>query len=795
MTSVWRKVLADFWTNKTRTFLMVLTIALGVFSVGFVGNVGAMMNRDMDADFNSASPAHAKIFADSLNDEWVQALQKVPGVAGVEGRTQVLAQLLQTNGEKVPIQIEAPKSFDSIQLNLLRSANPLDGNFPIPDWKEVVFDNSAAMLGYKPGDVVEIKLSNNNIRKLTLKGYVHDVTSFPYAMAGTVIAYVTPNTVKWLGGPNNYNKLLFSVSENGTDSQHVTDVAHAITDRFKKSNQIRDWQVSMYNPGHHFGWDITQGVIAILSILGWMTVLLSIFLIVNTIVALMSQHVRQIGIMKAIGGGYWQIFSMYMALVLIFGLMALMISIPLASWAAYQTCRFTSTFLNYEIGSAVYDPATVILQVILAFLVPVVAALAPLMNGLRISVREALNNYGIGNTSTQKQETIQLNFFPRPVLISLRNTVRKKARLTLTLFALVFGGAIFIAVLNLWLSFGQAIRDVEGYFVSDINFTFTGTYFLSDVNAITMKNPSVTGLEGWMSANAEIISADGKTSNEIGITAPPSNSTLIKPVMTSGRWLNSFDKNAIVIGNHLLKIRPELKVGDWVTIKLQNRDAQWQIVGTYLMPGNTSPPEVYANYEYLSQLMRQPNKVNSLLVITAQHDAETQKYVSAQLEDSFSRKNISLSSIQQGAVWVARQKSQSDVLIYFMLVMAVLIASVGGLGLMGMMSINVMERTREIGVMRAIGAADMDIQQIVIIEGLAIGLASWVVALLLSIPLTHLLDYGVGVSVFQAPLQVVFNWTGSLVWLIGILLIAALASAIPAWRASRLTVRDTLVYE
>ena len=134
-------------------------------------------------------------------------------------------------------------------------------------------------------------------------------------------------------------------------------------------------------------------------------------------------------------------------------------------------------------------------------------------------------------------------------------------------------------------------------------------------------------------------------------------------------------------------------------------------------------------------------------------------------------------------------------LAYFLFFMAVLIASVGGLGLMGLMSINVMERTREIGVMRAIGAGNADIQRIVIAEGIVIGLVSWVLALLLSIPITYLLDYSIGISIFQAPLSVIFSWTGPCAWLAGILLIASLASAVPAWRASRLTVRETLVYE
>ena len=81
------------------------------------------------------------------------------------------------------------------------------------------------------------------------------------------------------------------------------------------------------------------------------------------------------------------------------------------------------------------------------------------------------------------------------------------------------------------------------------------------------------------------------------------------------------------------------------------------------------------------------------------------------------------------------------VVVSFMTVMAVLIAVVGGLGLMSTMSINVMERTREIGVMRAIGASNSDIQSIVIVEGMVIGMISWAISILVSIPITGLLTY------------------------------------------------------
>jgi putative ABC transport system permease protein len=111
------------------------------------------------------------------------------------------------------------------------------------------------------------------------------------------------------------------------------------------------------------------------------------------------------------------------------------------------------------------------------------------------------------------------------------------------------------------------------------------------------------------------------------------------------------------------------------------------------------------------------------------------------------------------------------------------------------MSINVLERTREIGVMRAIGASNADIQAIVIVEGLVIGMISWIASIVLSIPLTVALTTGVGLAILTAPMPPVYGLTGILVWLVSILLIGAAASALPAYRASSLTVRDTLAYE
>jgi putative ABC transport system permease protein len=298
-----------------------------------------------------------------------------------------------------------------------------------------------------------------------------------------------------------------------------------------------------------------------------------------------------------------------------------------------------------------------------------------------------------------------------------------------------------------------------------------------------------------MMLGGEIISADETTANELALVAPPADSTLIEPILTEGRWLMPGDENAIVIGNHLLSVRPDLKVGDTIKLNILERESEWKIVGVYNIPGNVIPPLVYVNYEYVSHLINSPGDVYSLRIITSEDDPAIVAAIGQQLQTLLDEKQIQVSNIELAAEWRLQQTQQTDVLVYFMLVMAILTAIVGGLGLMSTMSINTLERTREIGVMRAIGASNFDIQKIVLVEGLFIGLLSWTGGILLSAPITSALVYGVGLAIFKTPLQFTFGVQGIVTWLAITLGLAILASALPARRASRLTVRDTLAYE
>ena len=530
MSSRWKKVWADFWSNKGRTFLTIMTIMVGTFAVGFNSNLGLYMTESMDGDYLSANPSEAQVYAGPLNDDMVKIARTIPGVDTVEGFSSVSARILRPDGTYVDIGITALEDPSKATLNHLK---PDVGETGIPKYakEEMIIDASAKSLGYKPGDTITLELSSGRKRQIKLVGFVHDVTGFPYNLAKRVNAYVTPDTLEWLGGNRSgYDMLAISVAEKQTDAKHVTEVAQAVADRMERAGATI-YFVNVYQPGHHFAYNITQGIFFVLGVLGYLTVLLSGFLIINTITALMTQQTRQIGIMKAVGGGTSQIVGMYVVLILGFGLGALLIAVPLANMAAQFIGGGMAEWLNFRVPPYQGYSVTYVQQIFVALVVPLLAAIFPVYNSVRVTVREAISDYGLGGNAKPKKDSVSQKsvLIPRPIRISIRNTFRRKARLGITLFTLVLGGAVFIAVYNLWASFDKVMEDIQGYFLADINIAFDHGYRFEKVANIAEGIPGVDSAEGWLEYPGTLKMGDDEAGTQILFVAPPSTSDFDRP--------------------------------------------------------------------------------------------------------------------------------------------------------------------------------------------------------------------------------------------------------------------------
>ena len=793
----WQKVFRDLWINRTRTILVILSIAVGVFSVGLVINAMETFMKDLDVDFLSVNPNAASLYTAPFNEEQVQTIQHIPGIEAVEGRNEMALRAETPKDGWKTINLSALRSMHDMRINRLRMND--DSILPDLKFREVWIEQSALnLLPVKPGDIVRIRLADDQIKELKVVGIIHDISSFSTLFTGQIQAFVSPETMQSLGGSLLFSKLVFTVSEGKRDKAHINDVAVTVANKLEKAG-VKVYATVVQSPGEHPVSSMVRTITAMLGVLAGMALFLSGFLVTNTINALISQQTRQIGMMKSVGATTGQLVGMYMGMITIFGLLALILAATLSALANQQFSLMMANILNYRPGPFRVPLIGIAVQAVVALLVPLAAGLSPVFKGASMSVREAISNYGL-SASAFKQSwfdrmTERFSFLSRPLLISIRNTFRKKGRLALTLITLTLGGAIFIAVFNLQGSFTLAINQALGYFLSNTNVNLQEPYRSEWINRIGAQVPNLTHLESWAVAEARVLSVDKQDSTEVVLWGPPPGSKMIEPIVTEGRWLLPEDENALVISNQFITKRPDVRVGDHLIIKINDREETFVVVGKVLMPGNFIPPFAYTSGPYLERVTGSIGRSSSYRGLTTSSDPQTEQQVARDLKTALQREGVRVGEITTGSEEKALQSQFITVIVVILGVMAVLIALVGGIGLMGTMSMNVMERTREIGVMRSIGAVNADLFGIVLVEGGMIGLVSWGLGILLSYPFSMLLCYITGAAFLQVPMELVYAPLGILIWLVIVVVLSLLASLIPAAHAVRLTVRDVLAYE
>jgi putative ABC transport system permease protein len=322
---------------------------------------------------------------------------------------------------------------------------------------------------------------------------------------------------------------------------------------------------------------------------------------------------------------------------------------------------------------------------------------------------------------------------------------------------------------------------------------FDRDYRIERIERETTKVPGVEEVETWAFYNTRRERPDGSHSDNLILCAPPADTTLINPTVIEGRWLLPDDENALVINSIVLRSEPDLKVGDKLILKIEGRETEWQIVG--LFTGGFPTPTLFANYDYYARVAHDVNQGQWMFATTEQHDLASQTAAVRDLEDHFEHIGMGVAATAKVEEERAEVGAIFEVIVVLLLIMAFLLAVIGGLGLMGTMSINVLERTREIGVMRAIGASNKSVRRIFIVEGVIIGVISWFIGTIVAIPVSKGLSNLIGAQFLNAPLTYTFSLTGVLIWLALVIVLATVASFLPAWNASRITVREVLAYE
>jgi putative ABC transport system permease protein len=318
----------------------------------------------------------------------------------------------------------------------------------------------------------------------------------------------------------------------------------------------------------------------------------------------------------------------------------------------------------------------------------------------------------------------------------------------------------------------------------DLSVSFANPYELEKIERAVSYTRGIKHAEGWFTT-------EGSLSDRFTVVALPPDTQLLNPEIIEGRNLAPGDTHAIVVNNALASREPKMRVGQTVVMRVAEVESTWRVVG--IAREAFSPAVAYVPLTFMQQLY--PGRVNSLRLALVNNDWDAISLVRTDLDRNLEREGVrARSSASTSETRFAFD--QHMLMIYmFLIVMSAIIGGVGGLGLMTTMSLNVFERRREMGVMRAIGATPRIVWLMIVAEGVVIGLLSWTIAALLAWPISKALGNLLVRLVIHGGLDFTFETRGLLIWMLVSIGLSALASFLPAWRASRVTVREALAYE
>jgi putative ABC transport system permease protein len=796
----WIKIMKDIWGNRSRSLLVILSITVGVAAVGMINIAGGNLQRDLYQSFAAGNPSVLEVYASPFQLDLAQAVEGSREVELAEARRVLGVSLHRGDDRWEDLGLVVYPDYQDIMVNQLS----LESGSMMPEVRELILERqSAQALGLSVGDSVTVETSSERRYELTVSGVVHDIYVRPFSLLGEATGYVSMDTLRWMGEAPYYNRLDIVVSGDRFDRDHVLEVGDLIRDRIAEPSGYQVARVQIpgigSDPGEHWAQDQIKGFLLILQIMGVIAVLLSGGLVVNTVSAILSQQVKQIGIMRSVGATRNQIVGMYLFNVLIYSLFGLILAIPLGLLGAWGLVEFAANFLNFDVSRISLPLNVLALQLGLGLIMPVAVALIPVIGGTGLSVYDAIYQYGLSSDEgggLLEGVLSRIRALSPAMMLSLRNTFRKKARLAFTLVTLTLAGAMFMAVFSTRASLTAQINEVGRYIAYDAALRVSGGLSQRAVEREALRVPGVNVAESWANGNGVIVDAEGRQSEELEIVGLPFNSATVDPLLLDGVWLQRAGAAQIVVNDDLTDRLPEIGTGSQIALEVGGRKHTLEVIG--VVSKHLSGPRVYMDEDTFGKVTGRYNQADQVRVLATPDglsDAHDQKTIAMQLEERFKNAGLSSSSGNPRYTFLERFTGVFDIILIVLVIMAALLAVVGGLGLTGSMGINVLERTREIGVLRAVGASNFTVRQVVVVEGVVVGVISWILSAILSGPTGRLLAGAVIEAVLQADLSFRYSLTGLLIWLAIVVLIGVLSSLAPARKAVSLRVREVLDYE
>lgn len=793
MNRQFRKLLRDLWLTRGRVAFMILALGVGLSSLGTILYMYGLLSREMSRNYLDTMPASATfdIGGAGVSTALLDRVRARPEVAAAERRTTLTARW-RTDGTGAwnRALLFVIENFEDRPL--ARLGHEAGARTPGP--AEVLVERGAmAVLGAQIGDVIQVQAGGGAPIHVTIAGVVHEPALAPAAAEQAAYLYASTDILQRLGQPPVLDELRVVVAENPFDAAAVATQVETLT-TWLAGQGVALHEIRMPPPGRHPHESQSQAILLLLVTFAGLTVLLAAVLSASLLSITLARQVREIAVMKTLGATSRHIFIHYGVMLALISGLALVISVPATLYFGRQGIASVATLLNFDIATYAVPSWLHGVQVLTALILPLLTATPAILGASRAPVHQALSRHGA--SAPRGRELGGRIRWPdnRLIQAALRNALRVPRRLALTVGLLAVGGGLFVSALSIasaWEAVTEQVFLTRHY---DVELALA-----ADATRLPLDRlPQVDRVEIW--ATTPVTPANGSGiplsrtypdggHGSFNLMAVPDDTELVSFKLTAGRWLRPDEEDGIVVNQMAAALLGPDPLGRQVDLVAAGKTHRWRVVG--MVEEVASPAVAYTTHRVFAARTGESPRVVRLAMTTNRAPEATRAAVIDAQEEITRRGTGIISAIPLQLLFNAMAE-HVVVLIRLLVGLAVLMAIVGLLALGANMNTSVVERTREIGVLRAIGARPGQIRRLILVEGLFVTLLSLPLALLFAVPVAALVGRIVGELSFRIPLPLEVSWTAMAIWTAAVLPIAAIAALLPTRMASGRTVRSAL---
>ncbi|MBL0939408.1 MAG: ABC transporter permease [Gemmatimonadaceae bacterium] len=782
----WRKVFRDLRLHRGRSITTVVAMSVGLLGASLVLNSWSLVTAATHGGYDATNPPAATLRLGATSPEQLASVlpevERVSGVAAVHVRRTAVTRVTVRGVPRTAMLF----SSDGLDAQTIGRVEYESGQWPLLASTVAIDYSSLEFAKVGLGDSIVFERQGQRTA-LPIATVVRDAGLPPGWMDHLVYLFVSDSVLNGIV-PQPTTELRFT-----TEPHPTRDGTRAVSRAVVEQLALRGVTVAhteIPEPGEHAHAGQIESFLMIQGAFGVVALLFSAVLIVNLVSAMLLSQRPLIGVMKAMGATPGQLMGMYLALAAVLGVASAVLALPLAAVGGRLYAGFVATLLNFSIEGFSVPWYVYAAQIATAVLLPVLAAAMPVRRASGMTVAEALRPPVVLDVMPQFVGLpARVRSYPA-VPFALRNLWRHQRRVVLTVLTLASGGAVFLGALQLRRSIQQSVAVLyESTLRYNAMVRTEQSADMERLDNIVRAVPGVMWAEAWPTVRAAIV-ADGRLENRFTISAPLPETPLLHMAPTTGRWLRDTDSSALVVSRELAAAEPALADGSQVSLVINGETRRWQVVGVLSIPGRVA----YANQRFVSG----PLGVTAASMVAMQlanTDSTAYEATMQRVQAALEGAGVAVSGGHRMSDARASAEDHLVMVVDFLIAVAQLTVIVAALGLASTMGLAVLERTREIGVLRAVGATPRAIMAVVQAEGLLIAVVSAVVAIPLSIPMSVVLGAAFGRVMFPVPVELRPVGASVALWFAVAIVVSVLACAGPARRATRISAREALGHD